>query len=138
MTNTLDVTMSGYPAIGYRFPNGTYRYFQYKNYISYWKEYHEHKHKTLNLLNVESFELVCFPIVSISFLDKHASKFKRFWYDGWYDDKLYDVNIELIGIKNVTSLKMRSGDKMLVDESVDCLKNAIDACIWTADAKYLV
>ena len=138
MINTLDVTISGSYAIGYFLPNGTYRYFDFEKYDGYWKKYTKAKTKTLNLINVESFESISFPIVNIDISHKPVSAFKRFLYSGWDDDKIYDVKIEIVNFKDVTKLKTRSGETMLIDESVECLKNAIDACVWCADAKYLV
>ena len=140
MINTLDVTVSGHLAIGYFLPNGSFRYLDFEEYDSYWKEYpiDRRKHKTLNLINVESFVPVRVPLLDIKVVDKKVSALKRFLYDGWNDSKLYDVKISLVGVKEVTYIKMRSGESLYVDETSDCLKNAIDACVWTADSKYLV
>ena len=45
----------------------------------------------------------------------------------------YDVDFKISSIKKVTYVKMRSGKEYMIDESVECLKNAIDGCVWTAD-----
>ncbi len=45
----------------------------------------------------------------------------------------YDVDFEISGIKKVTYVKMRSGKTYMIDESAECLKNALDECVWSAD-----
>ena len=90
---------------------------------------------TLHLLNVESFETLAYPLIEYSVKEKPISWFKKFWYDGWNDDKIYDINIKQIGFKVLTKVYMRSKKSFIIDESAECLKNALDACVWNADIK---
>lgn len=137
MINTIDLTISGMPVTFYRLPNGDFKdlKFKYDGEICYesWKKYDKPISITINLVNVESFNQLSYPIVDIKVASKKITWWQRFWYDGWNADVLYDIKIDVVDVKNVTYVKMRSGDKFIVDESVDFLKNALDGCVWTAD-----
>ena len=137
MINTLDITISGFPDYEFELPNGNSRYFHLNEFIHYWHPYKGAKVISINLVNVESFIAVKYPLVNIKITPKKISTFKKLLFDGWNDDKLYDIAIDVIGIKDVTAITMRSGQKFIADESVDCIKNAIDACIWDADIKFV-
>ena len=133
--NTLDVTISGYPDNEFRLPNGQYEFFHCNGCSCFWNPYREPITKTLNLVNIEWFEPFNYPLVEIYCKEKPVSWFKKFWYSGWQNDKLYDIDIKVVGEKTVTRVIMRSKTSFFIDESVECLKNAIDACVWNADIK---
>lgn len=137
MINTIDLTISGMPVIFYRLPNGDFKDLKFKydgeTYYESWKKYDKPIFTTINLINIESFKQLSYPIVDIKIASKKTTWWQRFWYDGWNADALYDIKIDVVDVKNVTYVKMRSGDKFIVDESVDFLKNALDGCVWTAD-----
>lgn len=135
--NTLDVTLSGYPTREYRLPNGDWQYFRHNKFEYFWKPYKKPTTKTLNLINVESFESLSYPIVDISVESKPVSWLKRFWYAGWNNSQLYSTSINVIGMKTVTKVTMRSKETYIIDESVQCLKNAIDNCVWNINNRLL-
>lgn len=136
MVNTLDVTLSGYPENTIQLPNGDWTYLSLVNgYECYWHQYKKPKTITLNLVNIESFETLEYPLIEYSVKEKPISWFKKFWYDGWNYGKIYDINIKQIGSKALTRVYMRSKQSFIIDESVECLKNALDACVWNADIK---
>lgn len=129
MLNTFDITESGYPLYDYRYPNGYYVSFSYDGYHGFWKSYDKVYTRTLNLVNVESFEELEFPILEkIIFTERSKSMFKKLLFGS-----SYDVNFKISKIKKVTYVKMRSGKTYMIDESVECLKNALDGCVWSAD-----
>ena len=129
MINTFDITESGYPVYDYRYPNGFYRSFSYNGYHGFWKSYNGANVTTINLVNVESFKELEFPIVEkIIFTERPKSMFKKLVFGS-----SYDVDIKISSIKKVTYVKMRSGKEYMIDESVDCLKNALDGCVWSAE-----
>lgn len=129
MLNTFDITESGYPLYDYRCPNGDYRSFSYNGYYGFWKFYNKVCTRTLNLVNVESFEELKFPILEkIVFTERPKSIFKKLLFG-----RSYDVDFKISRIKKVTYVKMRSGKTYMIDESAECLKNALDSCVWTAD-----
>lgn len=137
MINTIDVTISGMPVIFYRLPNGDFKdlKFNHDGKICYesWKKYDKPISITINLVNVESFKQLSYPIVDIKVASKKTTWWQRFWNDGLNNDVLYDIKIDVVDVKNVTYVKMRSGDKFIVDESVDFFKNALDGCVWTTE-----
>lgn len=136
MVNTLDVTVSGYPENTITLPNGNWKYLSsVNNFNFYWHQYKKPKTLTLHLVNVESFETLVYPLIEYSVKDKPISWFKKFWYDGWNYAKIYDINIKQIGFKTLTKVYMRSKVSFIIDESAECLKNALDACVWNADIK---
>ena len=136
MVNTLDVTVSGYPENKITLPNGDWKYLSsVNNFNFYWRQYKKPKTLTLHLVNVESFETLTYPLIEYSVKDKPISWFKKFWYDGWNYAKIYDINIKQIGFKTLTKVYMRSKQAFIIDESAECLKNALDACVWNADIK---
>lgn len=137
-TNTFDITISGYPLNDIMLPNGSFQPFHLNGYSAFWKPYNKSIVETINLVNVETFLSLSYPIVKITINEKPISKFKKFWYDGWDNTKVYDIDIQAIDIKHVTYVTMRSKQTLLIDETCECLKNALDACIWTADSKYFV
>lgn len=129
MLNTFDITESGYPVYDYKYPNGCYRSFSYKGYHGCWKSYNKVYTRTLNLVNVESFEELEFPILEkIVFTERPKSIFKKLLFGS-----SYDVDFKISSIKKVTCVKMRSGKIYMIDESAECLKNALDSCVWTAE-----
>ena len=130
--NTFDITISGDVRYGYYLPNGDYADFYFNGDYAFWKSYDNVQTLTLNLANIESFKKLSFPIVKITAKPKKINAFKKWWYSGCIE-KLYDINIKLISIKDVTYIKMRSGKTYMIDESVECLKNAFEGCVWTAD-----
>ena len=103
----------------------------------FWKPYKKPTTKTLNLINVESFESLSYPIVDIAVKSKPVPWLKRFWYAGWNNSKLYSTSINVTGMKTVTKVTMRSKDTYIIDESVQCLKNAIDNSVWNIDSRLL-
>ena len=135
MINTLDVTVSGYPDWEIKLPNGSYKIFHIEDDSSFWRPYKSPQTKTVNLVNIETFRPLTFPLVEINIKEKPVSWLKKFWYSSWDDDKIYDIDVKVVGTKTVTQVFMRSKDSFMIDESVECLKNAIDACVWTADIK---
>lgn len=135
MINTINVTVSGCPYSEYRLPNGKYKQFTFQGYDQYWHVYKAEKSFDMNLLNIETFEKQVYPIVDICCKEKPVPWLKKFWWSGWRDDLLYDVSIKLKQLKEVTFVTMRSGRGFYIDESVDCLKNALDASVWTADIR---
>ena len=129
MLNTFDITESGYPVYDYKRPNGYYASFSYNGYYGFWKSYNKVCTRTLNLVNVESFEELEFPILEkIVFTEQPKSKFKKLLFGS-----SYDVDFKISRIKKVTCVKMRSGKTYMIDESAECLKNALDSCVWTAE-----
>ena len=129
MLNTFDITESGYPLYDYKYPNGFYKSFSYNGYYGYWKFYDARHTTTVNLVNVESFEELEFPVVEkIVFTERPKSKFKKLLFGS-----SYDVDFKISSIKKVTYVKMRSGKTYMIDESAECLKNALDGCVWTAE-----
>lgn len=129
MLNTFDITESGYPVYDYKRPNGYYASFSYNGYYGFWKSYDKVYIRTLNLVNVESFEELEFPILEkIVFTERPKSMFKKLLFGS-----SYDVDFKISRIKKVTYVKMRSGKTYMIDESAECLKNAIDGCVWTAE-----
>ena len=129
MINTFDITESGYPVYDYKRPKGFYSSFSYDGYYGFWKFYDKVHTTTINLVNVESFKELEFPIVEkIIFTERPKSMFKKLLFGS-----SYDVDFKISSIKKVTYVKMRSGKEYMIDESVECLKNAIDGCVWTAD-----
>ena len=136
MVNTIDVTVSGYPKSEIYLPNGNCIYFIYEDYHSFWRTCKSPDIKTLNLVNIESFKQLSFPLADIKITPKkNVSWVKRFWYAGWKDEKIFDIDIKVIGMKDVTLVKTRSGEHLYVDESTECLKNALDASVWFADIR---
>ena len=131
MVNTLDVTVSGYPENKIRLPNGDFRYLILINGCEcYWCQCKKPKTITLNLVNIESFETLTYPLIEYNIKEKPISWFKKIWYD-----KIYEIGIKQIGLKVLTKVYMRSKKSFIIDESAECLKNAIDACVWNADIK---
>ena len=128
MVNTIDLTLSGYPSNGFRLPNGNWRWC-----ATYWHPCKTPQMKTVNLVNIETFEQFTYPIIELHIKEKPISWLKKFWWSFWNDDKIYDISIKTVGMKTVTNVTLRSGKTLMADESVDCLKNALDACVWTAD-----
>lgn len=128
--NTFDITESGYPVYDYKYPNGFYHSFSYDGkYYGFWKSYDKVHTLTINLVNVESFYELEFPIVEkIIFTERPKSMFKKLLFGS-----SYDVDIKISSIKKVTYVRMRSGKEYMIDESVDCLKNALDGCVWSAE-----
>ena len=136
MVNTLDVTLSGYPESTIQLPNGDWTYLISVNGCEcYRRQFEKPKTMTLHLVNIESFETLEYPLIEYSVKEKPISWFKKFWYDGWNYDKIYDINIKQIGLKVLTKVYMRSKQSFIIDESAECLKNALDACVWNADIK---
>ena len=137
MINTLDVTISGYPENLIQLPNGDWIYLSsvVNGGEYYWCQYKKPKTITLHLVNIEAFKTLEYPLIEYSVKEKPISWFKKFWYDGWNYDKIYDINIKQIGIKVLTKVYMRSKQSFIIDESAECLKNALDACVWNAHIK---
>lgn len=136
MTNTLAVTLSGFPDTEIRLPNGNWRWlYPIDGVERYWHQYKQPKSKILNLVNIESFEAFSCPLIECTIKEKPISRFMKFWWSGWNDDAIYDINIKVVGTKTGTKVYMRSGESFTIDESVECIENALDACIWTADIK---
>ena len=136
MFNTLDVVLSGFPQDIYRFPNGGWRQFKLNGYnATYWHPYEKPSTMTINLVNIETFCQFIYPIVSIEINKKPISLLKQWWYENWRDDKIYDTSIKVLSYKIGTQLNMRSGKIFYVDEDTECIKNALDACVWNADIK---
>jgi hypothetical protein len=138
MLNTLDITVSGYPEYYCIDPDGKVIDFKCGDYHSFWKFYSEIQTVTLNLVNVESFKELHFPVIErIDFTEKQAVKGKsslRKWlYKFFVLTYVYDIDVKQAGIKKVTYVKMRSGESYMIDESTECLKNALDGCVWTAE-----
>ena len=135
MVNTLDVTVSGYPENKIQLPNGDWRYLILINGCEngcecYWSQYKKPMTMTLNLVNIESFETLAYPLIEYSIKEKPISWFKKIWYD-----KIYEIGVKQIGLKVLTKVYMRSKKSFIIDESAECLKNALDACVWNADIK---
>lgn len=137
MLNTIDITESGCPITFYRLPNGSFNDLEFKHngeiYRCAWKKYDKSIVRTINIINIESFNELSYPIVDIKITNKNVSWWKKFWYSDWKPEILYDIKINVIEMKNVTYIKMRSGNKFMVDESSDFLKNALDVCVWSTD-----
>ena len=127
MINTFDITISGYLKSFVRRPDGRLEYFTYDGYHEFWQFYKNYETMTLNLVNIESFKQLKFPIIDkVIFKEKPMSMFKKL-----ITENIYDIKYTVTSFKDVTYVKMRSGTTYLVDESVECLKNALDSCIWS-------
>ena len=135
MYNIIEVIESGCPYDEYISPNGEYKRFDFDGYREYWHAYKDKKSFAVNLLNIETFEKRVYPIVDICCKEKPVSWLKKFWWSGWRDDLLYDVSIKVLDMKEVTFVTMRSGRRFYIDESVECLENALDVSAWTADIR---
>ena len=136
MVNTLDVTLSGYPVYDLRDPCGGLHFLSECSIHAAWKSTPS-KTTTLNLVNIESFRELVYPVVEVKFTENKISLLKKLWYVMALPDyKVFTLSIKVIGEKKVTEVTMRSKERFLVDESAECLKNALDACIWTADSKF--
>ena len=136
--NTFDITESGYPVYHCIDPDGEVIDFKCGDYYSFWKFYDKIQTTTINLVNVESFKELHFLVIDrIDFIKKQAikdkSSFKKWLYKFFVSAYVYDIDVKQAGIKKVTYVKMRSGDTYFIDESAECLKNALDSCVWTAD-----
>lgn len=132
MLNTLDVTISGYPIDECQDPAGYWHVLSYNGSHEFWHFYRSPQKFTINLVNIEKFSELEFPVIdTVNFTEKPMSKFKKWFYKGWLD--LYDIDIKVSKMKKVTYVKMRSGESYMIDESAECLKNALDGCVWTAE-----
>ena len=130
--NTLDITISGEPTDFFVMPKEYNAFDRYQSCKVYWHSYEKPIVKTINLVNVESFSATLYPIVKYEITPKTNSRFKKWFWEG-FPKKLFDIKRIELGEKQVTWVKMRSNEKFCIDESVEYLKNAIDACVWTAD-----
>ena len=138
MFNTFDITLSGYPYHEVEYPNGDWHFLHMEDdgISEYWHAYKSPKTKTVNLLNIESFHSIICPVVKFKWIDRNMSWWKKFWFAVLEDnDKIWKLDIKVLGQKEATVVKMRSGDKFIIDESAECLKNAIDSSVWTAITK---
>lgn len=132
MTNTLDVTVSGYLSDELQYPNCRWFPFKHNDFRCYFQPYTHKNMFTLNLAQVETFHETNAPVLDkVVFHEKQMSKLKKWWFSDWCPEKIYDVEYHVKEIRAFTFVKMRSGTTFLVDESVECLKNALDGCIWT-------
>ena len=88
MINTIDLTISGMPVIFYRLPNGDFKDLKFKydgeTYYESWKKYDKPIFTTINLINIESFKQLSYPIVDIKIVvvflkDIHYRAFRNVW-----------------------------------------------------------
>lgn len=133
--NSIEVTVSGYVNNTYELPDDSVWESHFCDY--HFVAYKYPKSFSVNLLNVETFREISYPILEHKIELKKISWLKRLVYAFICPDKesLYNIEHKQIGVKTVTWLKMRSGDKYMVDESAMCIQNALDACVWNADAE---
>lgn len=122
----IDVTVSGSPKSWYRLPDGGRQYFTDKSggYLV-WDSAKPYTFK-FNALAIEKFQKQTYPVVDVSIKKKNISKLKEFWYSGWNNDKIYDIEIKTVGEKIVTMVKTMSGDVYYVDEDVSVFENALN------------
>lgn len=124
MGTAIDVTVSGYVLHEYSV-GGSYRY----RPGGFWKPCcgGEVDRKTVNAACVECFREITYPILDIKVSPKPGvGAFKRWWYSGWDDEKIYDVEIKEIGKKTVTYVRLASGEDLYADQSADVFRKAID------------
>lgn len=137
MVNTLDVTISGFPShwlqIAGIWDTYTPADFGIKDCDTFWQQYSKSyiEHKTINLVNIETLKALKLPILKVKAKEKDLTWWQKFL--AWRPIDLYDVDIQVVGTMEATRISFRSGATMYVDESIDCIKNALDACVWTAD-----
>ena len=132
--NSLDVTVSGCPCDFIYDPNGDMRHIIHGKTILQWFEpYKVTSTFALNLVEIEIFQQRTYPLVEIWYDDvfKGKSWFYKFWWNGWKEQ--YTLNYKITGYKNVTMIKMRSEKVYYIDESKECIENALDACVWNSD-----
>ena len=129
MVNSLEVTISGEVSNTYYLPNDTVWDSHYC--VDHYVAYNKPRNISLNLVNVETFQEITYPILEHVVTEKKVNWLARLLFVG--TSKLYDVEHRQVGTKKVTWIKMRSGAKYMVDESASLIQNALDACVWTAD-----
>lgn len=121
----IDITVSGYSQDVFLTPNGNIRYFRDpitgKRY-EVWHDCGKIEKRRVNVMNIESFMPVSYPVVEVNFKRKKLSWWKRFLFSD--TDITYDIDINDIGVKNVTILHMVSGNKLIVDQTAAVFEKA--------------
>ena len=94
-----------------------------------WKDWGGFKHEfTVNTLQVAYFKEIEVPIVRVSCKRKKGvGALKAWWWRGWDNDKVYDIEVKELGKKKVTMLKMASGETYYVDEPAELFRSALDS-----------
>ena len=124
MGTAIDVTVSGYVLHEY----SVGRSYQYRP-GGFWKQYGDGEvdRKTVNAACIEGFREITYPILDIKVsLKPGVGAFKRWWYSGWNNRKVYNVEIKELGTKTVTYVRFASGKDLYADQPADVFRKAID------------
>lgn len=126
----VDVTVSGYPVESYRTPNGNIHSFldpSGKPY-SVWKDNGKPYSFKLNAAQIEYFQPQTYPVLDVKCRRKSSSfpKLREWWYGGWNDFKIWDVDMTKSGEKTITMVKTASGQVMYLDEDVSVFEDAVN------------
>lgn len=127
----IDVIISGYIVDSYRLPNGHICTFLDENRHAYsvWKEDEKPISFKLNAVQIEYFQQQTYPIVEVETKRRNISKLREWWWTGWNDEKIWDVNVKKIGEKTVTMIKTISGKIMYLDQDVSVVEKAINSIV---------
>lgn len=137
-TNSLHCTTSGGICHNVRCPDGNYCLIPYNATYgtSYFYAFAEASHFMLNLMNVETYAEIKVPEYDFSFIDSWAGKsaWWKFFCGNEYCRYTIDAKIKKIHV--LTQIHLRSKNIIYVDESVQCIENALDACIFDSSSLF--
>lgn len=126
----VEVTVSGYPVDSYRMPNGNVHNFKDPagKPFSVWKDNDKPYSFKLNAAQIEYFQAQTYPILDVTCKRKPGRfpKLREWWYSGWNDFQIWDVDMPKLGEKTVTMVKTASGQVMHLDEDVSVFENAVN------------
>ena len=92
-----------------------------------WKEWGWQNKFTVNALQISTFKEIEVPIVEVKCVRKPGvGRLRAWWWRGWDNSKVYDIEVKEVGKKKITMLKLSSGDVHYVNEPAEVFRNAID------------
>ena len=129
----LDLTVSGEISQWFEMPNGSLRCYENKEtggiYAKVWRPFKSTTPETfkINAFQVVSFKKITLPVVELEITKKKVSRLYEWFWGDFNIDMIYDTKVTKTSDKDLTVVKLSTGETLTVDQDISYIENAINS-----------
>jgi hypothetical protein len=129
----LDLTVSGEISEWFTMPNGSLRCYKNKEtggiYANVWRPFKSTTPKTfkINAFQVVSFKKITLPVVELEITKKKVSRLYEWFWEDFNIDMIYDTKVTKTSNKDITVVKLSTGETLTVDQDISYIENTINS-----------
>lgn len=129
----LDLTVSGEISQWFKMPDGSLRFYEDEEtgviYEKVWRPFKSTTPETfkINAFQVVSFKKITLPVVELENTKKKVSRLYEWLCEDFNIDMVYDAKVTKTSNKDITVVKLSTGETLTVDQDISYIENTINS-----------